>query len=160
MTRILCLALTLAGVAAAATTPIAHRTSHFARRTIPVRAADEKDALIGTWTVVKAEEDGKMTTEILKAKFTFKDGDKLFIKMPSEPKPLEVAFKLDAAKKPKQIDFTRLEDGRAETALGIYEIDGDKLKLCAAEPELKERPTEFKSKSRKVTVLELTRDKP
>ena len=143
MMRFLCFTLTLVGVAL-----------------VPIRAADEKETLNGTWSVVKAEEDGKNATELLKARFTFKDGDKLSIKMPNETKPLEVSVKIDATKKPKQVDFTRVEDGRAETALGIYELDGDKLKLCVAEPEVKERPTEFKSKSRKISALELTRDKP
>jgi uncharacterized protein (TIGR03067 family) len=125
-----------------------------------LHAADEKSPLLGNWTVVKAEEDGKPVAELLKAKFTFKDGDKLLVKLAEEAKPLDAAVKLDAAKKPKQIDITRTVDARSETALGIYEVDGDKLKLCVAEAEVKERPTEFKSKSRKVTYVELTRDKP
>jgi uncharacterized protein (TIGR03067 family) len=123
--------------------------------------ADDKKALDGTWTVVKAEADGKPEGEILKAKFTFRDGDKLVIKLLKEDKPLDgVAVKLDAAKKPKEIDLTRSFEGRSETATGIYELDGDRLKLCIAEPEVKARPTEFKSASRKVTYVELTRDKP
>ena len=146
MMRSLCFVLTLTGVATTAP--------------LPMRAADTKDPLAGTWTVVKSEEDGKPSKELLKAKLTFKDGDKLLIKLPDEPKPLEVTYKLDAAKKPSQIDLTRNEDGRTETASGIWELDGDKLKLCIAEAEVKERPTEFKSKSRKVIYLELTRDKP
>ncbi len=146
MTRILVLALTLAGVVAS--DPL------FAW------AADEKNPLAGTWSVVKSEEDGKPSVELVKAKLTFMDGDKLFIKELDKANPLEVTFKLDAAKKPKHIDLTRTIDGRAETATGIWELDGDKLKLCVAEPEVKERPTEFKSKSRKVIYLELTRDKP
>ena len=143
MMRILCLALTLTGVAV---------------------AADTKDPLTGTWTVTKAEEDGKPAPEFLKAKLIFKDGDKLIVKLAEKdkpPVPLEMTYKLDATQKPaKHIDVTHMEDGRSETATGIWELDGDKLKLCIAEPEVKERPTEFKSKSRKVTYLELTRDKP
>src|SRR5260370_3653719 len=105
------------------------------------RAADDKNALDGTWTVVKAEADGKPDGEMLKAKFTFKDGDKLVIKLPNEDKPLEgVAVKLDTAKKPKQIDLTRTVEGRPETATGIYELDGDRLKLCIAEPDVNDRP--------------------
>jgi uncharacterized protein (TIGR03067 family) len=138
MTRILCLAL------AAATVPM------------PVRAADDKSPLNGTWTVVKAEEDGKPNDELQKAKLTFTDGGKLLIKLQNEDKPLEAALKLDATRKPKHIDLTYV-DGKK--AIGIWELDGEKLKLCIGDPGVKERPTEFKSTSRDVTYVELTRDK-
>ena len=72
-----------------------------------LRAADEKKALDGTWTVVKAEADGKPENEVLGASFTFADGDKLVIKLAKDDKPLDpTAVKLDAAAKPKQIDLT------------------------------------------------------
>jgi uncharacterized protein (TIGR03067 family) len=144
MSRLLFSVVTLGGLAAA----------------LPLRGADDKNPLDGTWTVVKAEADGRPDGEVLKAKFTFKDGDKLIIKLANEDKPLDaVTVKLDPAKKPKQIDLTRTFEGRQETATGIYDLDGDRLKLCIADPEVKERPTEFKSTSRKVTYVELTRDK-
>src|SRR5262249_215599 len=41
-------------------------------------------------------------------------------------------FTLDPAKSPKQIDFKTLSDGK--TGLGIYELRGDELKLCVADP--------------------------
>jgi uncharacterized protein (TIGR03067 family) len=140
MTRTLCLALALSAA------------------TLPLRAADDKEVLTGTWSVVKADEDGKMPDDLRKAKFVFKDADKLIIKLGDGTKPREVTYKLDPSKKPKQIDITYTQDGVAETVTGIYERDGGKLKLCVAESEVKERPTEFKSKSRKVTYIELTRD--
>jgi uncharacterized protein (TIGR03067 family) len=51
-------------------------------------------------------------------------------------------IKLDAAKKPKAIDA--YPAGRDKPLLGIYEFDGDKLKLCFAAPG-KERPAAFTS---------------
>jgi uncharacterized protein (TIGR03067 family) len=54
---------------------------------------------------------------------------------------------VDAAKKPKQIDFAVKEslggkdDGK--TAKGIYELDGDTLKWCTAGPGTDDRPGEF-----------------
>ena len=54
-------------------------------------------------------------------------------------------FKLDASRKPKTIDATTTAGGRSLTLLGIYELDGDSLKLCFAPPG-KPRPSDFTSK--------------
>jgi uncharacterized protein (TIGR03067 family) len=55
-------------------------------------------------------------------------------------------FKIDATKKPKTIDSQPADPtGKIKPVLGIYELDGDKLTICNAEPG-KERPTEFTSK--------------
>jgi uncharacterized protein (TIGR03067 family) len=51
-------------------------------------------------------------------------------------------IKLDASKKPKAIDA--LPAGRDKPLLGIYEFDGERMKLCFAGPG-KERPTAFTS---------------
>jgi uncharacterized protein (TIGR03067 family) len=55
------------------------------------------------------------------------------------------AFKLDASRKPKTIDATTTAGGRSLTLLGVYELDGDSLKLCFAPPG-KPRPSDFTSK--------------
>ncbi|HEV3443941.1 MAG TPA: TIGR03067 domain-containing protein [Gemmataceae bacterium] len=54
-------------------------------------------------------------------------------------------FKLDASRKPKTIDATTTAGGRSLTLLGVYELDGDTLKLCFA-PPAKPRPSDFTSK--------------
>ena len=54
-------------------------------------------------------------------------------------------FKLDASRKPKTIDATTTAGGRSLTLLGVYELDGDSLKLCFAPPG-KPRPSDFTSK--------------
>ena len=61
----------------------------------------------------------------------------------------EVIFKgtvkIDPSRKPKHIDLT-IEDGIkfiGDTALGIYELDGDTLKWHANQPGKVERPREF-----------------
>jgi uncharacterized protein (TIGR03067 family) len=56
-------------------------------------------------------------------------------------------LKLDAAKKPRTVDAR--PDGPAGAKgpiLGIYEFDGDALKLCFATPG-KERPKDFEAKA-------------
>ncbi len=84
--------------------------------------------------------------------FTFK-GSAI---IPSD-NPKDVAtVKIDPAHKPTQIDIT---DGSKETSLGIYELSGNTLKLCVADPGEK-RPTEFASpKNSKVYYLVLKRER-
>jgi uncharacterized protein (TIGR03067 family) len=55
-------------------------------------------------------------------------------------------FKIDATKKPKTIDSTPAGAAdKAQQVLGIYELDGDTLKICNA-PQGKDRPTDFEAK--------------
>jgi uncharacterized protein (TIGR03067 family) len=54
----------------------------------------------------------------------------------------EGTFELDASKNPRQIDFVR---GQARR-IGIYELDGDNLKLRFGPAD--DRPKEFKTKPR------------
>jgi uncharacterized protein (TIGR03067 family) len=56
-------------------------------------------------------------------------------------------FTVNPRKKPKEINITRmLPDGSDASMLGIYELDGDTLKLCFDEFG-KKRPIEFKAQS-------------
>ncbi|HEV3198035.1 MAG TPA: TIGR03067 domain-containing protein [Bryobacteraceae bacterium] len=52
------------------------------------------------------------------------------------------SFTLDAGKKPKNIDARPAIAGQNITMLGIYEFEGEKLKLCFARAG-RPRPTEF-----------------
>ena len=71
-------------------------------------------------------------------KHTLKFGDKVF----------QVGTqKIDPSKSPKTIDVTMTEGpSKGMVMLGIYEIDGDTLKVCF-DPEGKKRPTEFRSEA-------------
>jgi uncharacterized protein (TIGR03067 family) len=56
--------------------------------------------------------------------------------------------KIDAAKKPKTIDTeVTAGDLKGNTIQGIYEIDGDTLRVCVVLPGKCERPTEFSGKA-------------
>jgi uncharacterized protein (TIGR03067 family) len=127
-----------------------------------VQADDKPDAakalekFQGTWTFESVEVDGKKESsawgEKLKNlkitfagnKFTVKKGDKV-VQAGTQ--------KLDPSKSPKAVDATVTEgNGKGRKMLGIYEIEGDTLKVCF-DPEGKKRPTEFKSTAGSSTVL-------
>jgi len=80
---------------------------------------------------------------------------------PKDGKAISGAFKVDATKKPKTMDMTPSEGRyKDKTLLGIYELDGDTLKICFAEPG-KDRPTDFTSKAGSGVVLAIhKREKP
>ena len=67
------------------------------------------------------------------------------------------AIKLAAGKKPKTMDLVMKKGDRSETVPFIYELDGDKLKLCWNEPG-KERPTTFDG-SKAMGMMTLKRKK-
>jgi uncharacterized protein (TIGR03067 family) len=108
-------------------------------------ANEDMDKFQGTWNVAGYERDGEKFP-VMAITFT---GDKMkryaaaAATSPSRP---EWSIKLDPSKNPKAVDSTVLT-GRltGQTRLGIYQIEGDELKLCFTRPDVKERPTEFKS---------------
>jgi uncharacterized protein (TIGR03067 family) len=94
-------------------------------------------ALQGEWEIVSAESNGEPPPAGLLdgAKFAF-SGDKLTLL------GKEGTFELDATKNPRQIEFVR---GNTRQ-IGIYELDGDNLKLCVGPAD--DRPKAFKTKPR------------
>ncbi len=82
-------------------------------------------------------------------KITYKVGDKT----------TELTYKLDPTKKPKWIDFTR---GGRTTTLGIYDLEGDNLKICFPKGDKGKRSTAFESKpkSGNEILIILKREKP
>src|SRR5262249_36521393 len=111
----------------------------------------------GSWTVTSALVNGKPEVEIQGGKFLFKDG-KLTLRARDQV-IVELSCKVDPTKKPRAIDLTFTREGKEETALGIYELEGDVLKLCLRKPTEKGRPTEFASKDETIALIELKRDK-
>lgn len=107
----------------------------------------------GTWTFASVEAGGKAgPAGALKGTTVTFDGDKYTVK--SGDKVIQTATqKLDPSKSPKALDAT-VADGpnKGTVILGIYEFDGDTLKVCF-DPEGKKRPKEFKTAPGSQTTL-------
>ena len=99
----------------------------------------------GTWTFESSETAGKtLSVAELKGLILTFEGHKHTVKKGDEV--IQVGTqKLDPSRSPKTIDVTLAEGlNKGTVMLGIYEIDGDTLKVCF-DPQGKRRPTEFKS---------------
>jgi uncharacterized protein (TIGR03067 family) len=114
----------------------------------PAPAEDKKkdeEKIQGAWTIVSLEENGnKVPEDKVKAmKVTIKDN---VLALSDGSKEEKVKFKIDASKKPKSIDF--FMEGEEGQMQGIYELEGDTLKMCwHKEGKESKRPNEFSSKS-------------
>ncbi len=99
----------------------------------------------GTWQVVSLDVEGmKVPAEAIKeARLTIKGKE---FTMKDAVATYKGTFVIDPGKKEKTIDMT-FTDGpeKGNTSYGIYELDGDDLKICLTLTG-KERPTEFAAK--------------
>jgi uncharacterized protein (TIGR03067 family) len=124
----------------------------------PARA-DDQEKIQGHWKAEKAVRGGmeapadeieKMTIEFKGNKAMPRHGDR---------SPETAEFKLDSSKSPKTIDITVNKGDKTDKPKGIYEIDGDTLKICFSEPN-EDRPTKFESPAgSKVMLIVLKRVK-
>ena len=99
----------------------------------------------GTWTFESSEAGGKqLPADELKGFLVIFEGNKHTVKKGDEV--IQVGTqKLDPSKSPKAIDVTMTEGpNKGAVMLGIYEFDGDTLKVCF-DSQGKRRPTEFRS---------------
>jgi uncharacterized protein (TIGR03067 family) len=121
-----------------------------------------KDNIEGTYIVVGMERRGekmpdKELNEEPEAERTFKfEGDKVL--MPGGAKDINVTFKTDGSKNPKEITFTETEkSGKTETQYGIYKLEGDTLTICLVDSDKPEdRPKDFKTaKDSKAMIMTL-----
>jgi uncharacterized protein (TIGR03067 family) len=119
--------------------------------------AKELKKFHGVWTFESVEAGGKKTpAEELKGLTVTFAGDKYTVKKGDEVIQVGIQ-KLDPSRSPKAIDVTVTEGLRkGAVMLGIYEIDGDTLKVCFDE-EGKKRPTEFKSPAGSETFVNVHR---
>ena len=117
-------------------------------------AASDVEKIQGTWLLISGERGGKaLPPEITKNITLVFAGDKLTTK--NKDRKTEATFKLDATRKPKEIDI----DMEGSVGRGIYQLDGDNLKIAHGEVG-GPRPTEFPKELSGLTVLVLKREKP
>jgi len=109
-------------------------------------AAEDLKRMQGNWVVVSMEVDGlKVPDDDAMALFRSVKGDRYTVSRYRKVVG-KGTIKLDATKKPRAIDALPAgATGEAKSLLGIYEFDGNKLKLCFARPGMP-RPTEFSAK--------------
>lgn len=110
-------------------------------------AAKDLKRMEGDWAAVSMEVDGlKVPDEDAMAYFRSVKGDGYTVSRYRKTLG-KGTINLDATKKPRTIDALPAgAAGEGKALLGIYEFDGNKLKLCFARPG-KDRPTEFRSKA-------------
>lgn len=100
-------------------------------------------ALDGVWKLVTWEADGKAVPDArLKDGKLVLDGDAYTVTL-ADMGTVQGTQKLDPTKEPKTIDIKDATgSNKGQTCLGIYEIEGDTLRVAFA-PAGKPRPTKF-----------------
>lgn len=111
--------------------------------------AEGDEKLEGKWIILSTERDGK-PDETMKDAVREHKGDK-YLMSTKNGKSFEGKMKVDA--KAKTIDIMPAGGTyKDKTLLGIYQVEGEMLKIAFAEPG-KPRPTEFVSKPGSGVVL-------
>ncbi len=102
-------------------------------------ASTDDQELQGKWIVKSFEYNGAEVDRLKDAVREFKNGK--YSLSPTSGEAIEGSVTLDTSKSPKSIDL----DVNGRILKGIYQLDGDTLKLCY-NLSSEERPTEFVSK--------------
>lgn len=113
------------------------------------KAPSDADKLQGKWKMLYTEQAGRKDDDVMALIF-----EKDTLKLQKDDRITDNwTFKLDPSAKPKWIDVVE----RDKVMKGIYELDGDNLKICLREKG-DERPTRFESDNARVVVMVLKRE--
>jgi uncharacterized protein (TIGR03067 family) len=106
----------------------------------------DKAQLQGAWAMVSGERDGQaFSTDFIKDSKRVAKADETTVTIQGQLF-MKARFTLDPSKSPKTIDYSITGGAYAgNSQLGIYELDGDKVRFCFSIPG-KERPTDFATK--------------
>ncbi len=121
----------------------------------------------GAWVPVAFEFSGQKGTEadLKKAKITFTATGKWKYQLEGKH-VLEGHIKVDPTRRPKTIDYFYTEDftgggHKGKASLGIYEIEGDNLRVYRTVPGKPGRPIDFVSKPDSNLILtQFKRERP
>ena len=108
-------------------------------------AKRDREKLQGVWTLVAVKAEFTFISKKVRVEIK---GDKYVLTAEEGKKKTSVSgtVKFDPSQKPKAVDFQYEELGRKTPVEGIYELDGDNLKLCVQIFEGQPRPKEFSAK--------------
>jgi len=106
----------------------------------------DKAALQGTWKVTASESKGeKVPAEDLKDLFLIFRGNAILVREAGKTTE-NFSFLLDPTKKLKEIDLTlKVGPQKGRIDRGIYQLDGDTLRICIQSNKDAPRPREFRS---------------
>jgi uncharacterized protein (TIGR03067 family) len=116
--------------------------------------------LQGNWKLVSCERNGRQDLMVMRAGLSiFIKGTAMTLRSPAVDRTKTTLFKIDATKKPKEIDMA-WPDRLNKTLLGIYELEGDRSKICQASLG-KNRPSKLTTKKNSdPTLMVFQRIKP
>jgi uncharacterized protein (TIGR03067 family) len=132
---------------------------------VPKEKAKDEEVILGTWKVEKLDTggpDGPPQSEVDKIRLVFEKDNGLRVLGGPSGEEVKGTFKIDPSAKPKAFDMTVASPGKGghvEVMLGLYELDGDALKLCIPKGPNTKRPEEVRPDGKSVAVLTLTRVK-
>jgi uncharacterized protein (TIGR03067 family) len=130
----------------------------------PEGRSKDREALQGSWRLISRELPGGRSESgdgDEARRIVFK-GDK-FQLLKGEDVRFEGTFKIDPTTSPRTIDIaitkTNEEGSEAgKTSLGIYELKGDEMRWCAAEPGHADRPKEFSPEGGPFMLVSMKRE--
>ena len=109
-------------------------------------AKKDKAVLQGTWKVTASISKGdKANADEIKDLHLIFRGDAILVREDGKTQE-NFIFGVNPASKPKEIDLVlKIGPQKGRIDRGIYELDGDSLKICIQTNKDKPRPTEFRS---------------
>jgi uncharacterized protein (TIGR03067 family) len=109
-------------------------------------AQTDRGKLVGRWTLKSYLFNGKPPApERAPAELMEIRSDGSFQETKAGKVVTRGTFTIDDSKSPRHITAKFIEGGpEGETVMGIYEITGDRLRVCVGTPEI-DRPTKFES---------------
>jgi uncharacterized protein (TIGR03067 family) len=97
---------------------------------------DDQENILGSWRATFVEKNGEKATDLIGSKIVFEKGFFHLIGIRNE-------YQLNPLTNPKQIDYCTL--GLDSPYVGIYDLEGNKLRLCFPNSVRHPRPGEFKT---------------